>query len=220
MHGRLYNSGVVLLWLATMTWLVKDKVLPPLLTGEPPTALQIVDAQRNASLVGWSILCNDRQIGWAISDAKQQSSDTSPKPEFDLRPRRAAIERADGHTGPGAHPRPGDDGNHVGRAEPLSAMDRATRSNKVKMDARSVVTVNALGRLTQFRSTIQIDLLPEPISVSGVADGDQVRLQTRMGNLSFRTDAYLPTRALPSDALSPQTQLPGLRGPKLDRSGL
>ena len=48
MYSRWFNAAVVVLWLATMSWLVTEKVLPPLLVGEPPSYHQVIEAQ-NAS---------------------------------------------------------------------------------------------------------------------------------------------------------------------------
>jgi hypothetical protein len=193
MHGRWFNSGVVLLWLATMTWLVKEKVLPPLLTGEPPNYSKIIEAQENAPTVGWQILCNDQRVGWALSDASLQPNELT-----DIHGR-----------------------IHV-RSLPLTATMSsglraflqlfAGRIDDLRMDAWSVLTIDQLGRLAQFESAVRVEPFQETISVTGTVDnGDQLQLQFHAGGASFHTEAYLPSHALLSDALSPQTQLPGLR---------
>ena len=48
MHSRWYSVAVVLLWLATMGWLVSQKVLPSLVIGEPPDYQAILAVQRGA----------------------------------------------------------------------------------------------------------------------------------------------------------------------------
>lgn len=45
MHSRWFNLTVVLLWLTMMTWLIKLKVMPAMLIGEPPSYAEILDAQ-------------------------------------------------------------------------------------------------------------------------------------------------------------------------------
>ena len=82
MHSRWFNGVVVLLWLAMMSWLVMEKVLPPLLVGEPPSYSKIVEAQGHAPPVGWRISCNGRRLGWALSDTKLQPQ----RPDGDARP--------------------------------------------------------------------------------------------------------------------------------------
>jgi len=60
MSSRWFNTAVVVLWLATMSWLVKEKVLPPLLIGEPPSYSEIIEAQnrefarRLGRVLGWT----------------------------------------------------------------------------------------------------------------------------------------------------------------------
>ncbi len=69
-----FNTAVVLLWLATISWLVTEKVLPPLLVGEPPNYSRIIESQEHGSLTGWHILINRRCVGWALSETQRQSS--------------------------------------------------------------------------------------------------------------------------------------------------
>ena len=64
MHSWRFNTAVMLLWLAAMTWLVKEKVLPPLTVGEPPNYSRIIESH-GASPSGWNILVNRHCIGWA-----------------------------------------------------------------------------------------------------------------------------------------------------------
>ena len=66
MQGRWFNTAVVLLWLVTMTWLVKEKVLPPLLVGEPPSYSRIVEARRDAPPVGWRMSLESPAAGLGL----------------------------------------------------------------------------------------------------------------------------------------------------------
>ena len=193
MHGRWFNTGVVLLWLTTMSWLVKEKVLPPLLTGQPPRYSEIIKAQKYAPPVGWQILCNEEPIGWALSDAKpQQSGLTEIRGRVHVRtfPLR-------GTTSSGLRTLLKWAGQHI---------------DDLQLDAWNVLKVDSLGRLAEFDSTVRVDPFQETISVSGVVEnGNQLHLQFRAGGASFRSEAYLPSQGLLSDALSPQMELPGLR---------
>ena len=72
MNSRWYNTAVVVLWLATMSWLVTEKVLPPLLVGEPPSYRQIIEAQNRDPPVGWQVLWKGQPLGWALTDTKLQ----------------------------------------------------------------------------------------------------------------------------------------------------
>ena len=66
MTSTWFNVAVVLLWLATMSWLITQKVVPALLVGEPPNYRTVVEAQQDDPLVGWSMSWNERKVGWAI----------------------------------------------------------------------------------------------------------------------------------------------------------
>jgi hypothetical protein len=192
MQSRWFNVAVLTLWVATMSWLVTVKVLPSLLVGDPPSYSQIVEAQKDAPPVGWRMSINHRPLGWALSDTKLQPTgltDIHGRVHFDALPLDEMI--------PGW----------------LRALARMIRQpmDQLKMDARSVLTIDSLGNLMRFDSAMRVDPLNEVISVRGVVEGRQLELVVRSGNMSFTNEAFLPSDALLTDALSPQSQLPGLR---------
>lgn len=192
MQSRWFSTAVVLLWLGTMTWLVKEKVLPSLLVGEPPSYSKIIEAQRQTPPVGWRVSFNNRPIGWALTDTKLQSSGLTEihgRVHFDTLPLQEMM--------PGW----------------LRSLSRLIEhpADKLQMDARSVLTIDALGHLVRFNSKVRVDPLNEVICVRGTVEGRKLELLVRTGPASFSSEAMLPSDALLSDALSPQTQLPGLR---------
>src|SRR6185295_11226833 len=67
MGSRLYNTVVVLFWVATMSWLLVSKVLPPLRVGDPPAYPSVASNDPNPDPVCWIIRSNDAVIGWAAS---------------------------------------------------------------------------------------------------------------------------------------------------------
>jgi hypothetical protein len=75
MYSRWFNFAVMALWLATMSWLVTDKIVPRLLIGEPPRYETIVQARKKNPVVGWKMLLDGRQLGWALSEAKTLEND-------------------------------------------------------------------------------------------------------------------------------------------------
>ena len=70
MNSMWFNVAVVLLWVATMSWLISQKVVPSLLVGEPPSYRTIVEAKQEEPLVGWSMTWNDRRVGWALDTTR------------------------------------------------------------------------------------------------------------------------------------------------------
>lgn len=192
MQSRWFNTTVVILWLATMSWLVKAKVLPPLLVGDPPSYSKIVAAQKQSPPVGWRVRFNNQQIGWALSDTKAQPSgltDIHGRVHFDTLPLEEMM--------------PG----WLRAISPLIARP----IGPMQMDARSILTIDPLGRLVRFNSKVRVDPMNEVICVRGTVDGRKLDLLVRTRTASFPTEALLPSDALLSDALSPQAQLPGLR---------
>ena len=192
MHSRWFNATVVVLWLATMGWLVTEKVLPPLLVGEPPNYQTIVDAQKKEPPAGWRLMFNDRPVGWALSSTASQPNGLTEirgRVHFDTLPLEEMT--------PGW----------------LRTLFRLVERpvDGLKMDARSVLFIDPLGRLVRFESVVKLDPLNEVIRVRGDVEGKQLQLVVRSGDFSFTNEAYLPSNSLLGDALSPQTQLPGLR---------
>ncbi len=193
MYSRWYSVMVVGLWLAAMSWLVIEKVLPRLLIGEPPSYRTIRAAQKRESPVGWSMDFNGRRLGWALST-------TSPGPNgvTEIRSRvhfdHLPLEEL---------------------APPwLRTLLKMTQRPiaPIKMDVQSTLTVDPLDRLQRFESLVRLDPLKDAIVLRGVLDGTKLTLTVTAGGLpSKKTDFYLPSDVLVGDALSPQTQLPGLR---------
>ncbi len=191
MNSRWFNMAVVILWLATMTWLVKEKVLPPLLYGDPPGYSEIVEAQNREPPVGWKVSLGGRPLGWALTDTKRQKSGMTEihgRVHFDSLPLDAMM---------------------PGWLKPFSKLI-GKPLNDLRLDARSELLIDPFGRLLRFDSTVRLDPLNQIVSMRGEVEGRQLQLVVRSGNLSFTHDVALPQNALLSDALSPQTRLPGL----------
>ena len=192
MYSRWFNAAVVMSWRATMSWLVTAKVLPPLLIGEPPNYRSIVEAQRSSPPVGWRVSFDGRPLGWGLSDTTRQQNgltDIRCAVHFDSVPLKEMM--------PGW----------------LRVFSQWSREpiNYLQMDAESELTIDALGRLVRFHSTVRMDPFDEMIRIRGTTEGRQLYLTVSTGGASFTTETFLPSDALLSDALSPQVQLPGLR---------
>jgi hypothetical protein len=191
MYSRWYTPAVILLWLSTMSWLVWQKVLPPMLVGDPPKQQEILAARTHELPVGWDISFNGRVLGWAVSTTQRL-------------PNGGIVLRGVTHFNqlPVNEITPGWIQTLFKLAE-----QPATR---VRLDARSSVELNRDGRPTRFRSVVQLPPLGDTIELEGQIEGTQINLVARSGEFSFTTQTHLPAGAAVGDALSPQTQLPGL----------
>ena len=192
MYSRWFNAAVVMLWLATMSWLVTKKVLPPLLIGEPPNYRSIVEAQRSSPPVGWRVSLNGQPLGWALSDTKLRRTgltDIRGTVHFDSVPLKEMM---------------------PGWLQVFSEWSREP-IDRLRMDAESELTIDGLGFLVRLDSTVRVDPFDEVIRIRGTVEGRQLHLTVLTGGASFTKEMFLPSDALLSDALSPQTQLPGLR---------
>ncbi|MBN1394722.1 MAG: hypothetical protein JW959_06835 [Pirellulales bacterium] len=193
MYSRWFNVTVVVLWLATMSWLVRTKVLPLLEIGEPPRLAEIVESQRDDPPIGWEIFIDKERLGWALTETKSRDSgmrEVRGRVHFDELPLAKIM---------------------PGWLKPISQV--AGRSvDELRIDARSVLTVDALGHLLCFESAVRLDPLDEVIGMSGLVEEGLLKLSVSTAYGSFKKELSLPPNALPSDFFSPQTELPGLRG--------
>ena len=86
MENRWFTSLIVLLWLATTTWLVVSKVVPPLRRGEPPRygSVYHVDdpAHPEQTAVGWNLSLGDTPLGWALTYLERTTDVTKVEAEF------------------------------------------------------------------------------------------------------------------------------------------
>jgi len=192
MNSTWYNVAVVLLWLATMSWLISQKVVPALLVGEPPSYRTIVEAQQEEPAVGWAMTWNDRRVGWAMN--------TTASLPNDLTEVRSLVHFDD---------------------LPLEEMTppwlrslllpEEGLSIQLQMEAKSKLIFDPLERLSQFESSLGFQGMEDVIKVRGSLDGTQLQVSVHSGDFTYDTELLLPRGALLNDALSPQTQLPGLR---------
>ena len=67
MGNQPFNVVVVVFWLATMSWLVVVKILPPLRVGEPPNYASILKQSGDEPPACWTIRMHGDTIGWAAN---------------------------------------------------------------------------------------------------------------------------------------------------------
>lgn len=192
MQSRWFNVAVVLLWLTTMGWLVRTKVLPALLVGEPPSSQSVLEAQRREPPVGWDMSWNGKPLGWALNLIAPLPSDLTElrsRVHFDFLPLRDII------------PAP---------LLPLvGSLDE--ESTRISTNVNSQLVYDPLGRLSRFMSALQFEGVPDAVTVRGAIDGPKLRLSIYTGNFNLDKELPIGSKTMLNDAMSPQTHLPGLR---------
>lgn len=192
MGNHPFNVIVVLFWLATMSWLVVVKVLPPLRVGEPPSYSSILQQSGEQPPVCWSIRLHDKSIGWAASKTVRRKDGIT---ELYSRVYLADLPLED--LAPG----------WLG-----SVLKPALRNfGPLDVDKKSRLVIDPLGRLVGFVSRVRIGDVPDVIKVQGQIEGSTLTMVVQSGEISYTIERDLPPNALIADELSPQARMPGLR---------
>jgi len=188
MSNRWFNLAIVLFWLASMSWLIAEKVAPPLMVGERPAA--IVEESHPARVpIAWQLLLNDQPLGWA-------STDTVERPD-------RVIE---------LHNRVHLDRFPLREIAPWLAQlfDPQGRDSQTAFDTDSRIETSE-GRLLGFRTSISFGEIQDAILVHGTAENEQLKLNVRAGDFHYPTSVQLSNDTLVGDSFSPRTRLNNLR---------
>ena len=174
MYSRWSNAAVIILWLSAMGWLMVEKVLPPLLLGQPPSYRTILDAQRDEPPVGWNMSFDGRRLGWALS--------TTERLEDDLTEVRSWVHF---------------DELPLDRLTPdwLRALVRLAERpvGNLEMDAKNTTLIDPLGRLSSFNSEVRVKPLDDLIRMQGTIEGTRLKIEIHTGGLVYETEKYFPT---------------------------
>ena len=204
MYSRWFSTVVVLLWLSTMGWLVKEKVLPQLLLGDPPSHRSILEARRGEPAVSWQLLCNHRNVGWAKSATARLPDggtridnhvhfDDLPVDQFAPSWLRGIFNMVDGES----KSRQGK--SHLGKSH-----------SGITTDVAGALTIDGSNRLSRIDSTISFSPSGQEISMRGIVKDGKLKLNVRSLDILFKTQIPIDDDALLCDALSPTACLPGL----------
>jgi hypothetical protein len=188
MSNRWFTLVIVLFWLASMSWLIAEKVVPPLLVGERPSDVA-EEVQPARTPVAWQLLLNDQPLGWASTDTVER-----PDRVVELR-NRVHLDRLP-----------------LKETAPWLArlLDPKGRDEQMSFDTDSLIEM-ADGRLLGFRTSVSFGELKDAILVNGTAEGNQLKLNIRAGDLNYPTSTELSADTLVGDSLSPRARLNDLR---------
>jgi hypothetical protein len=200
MESRWFNTAVVLIWMCTTTWLVVAKVLPPLRRGQPPNYRSMYarsSEDKKEETVGWDLTLSGKPLGWAVSrlktpevtSASGKMTEVSSRIHFDRVP--------------------------LAELSPswMRIMLRTTADpiDDLQMDVFSTLTIDTLGHLEGFQSRLNVAGARDAISIVGRVHATLLKIEVKSGDFVYPFETYLPSDALVSDELSPQSRLLGLR---------
>jgi len=204
MFGRLFTGAVIVLWLASMTWLLGEKVIPPLLGGDPPDYLgELAHVSQESPPDAWRLRWKERTIGFAASELVPRADgvDRHSFVEFEELPLDSLLSELIG---------------------PLSAVVKpfleGARDLRVNLLAATRMRFNSEKRLTGFDTTMDLGDFRDFLKVQGAvaADGTlsleaQVMPSSGPRGHTIRQTLKLPPEALLESSLAPRSQLRNLQ---------
>ena len=205
MFNRWYIVGVLACWLASMSWLFVEKILPTLTEGQRPQYSEVLPAPAAPPRqVCWQIEYRGEVIGEARTMSRREidgAGKVESNIQFDDLPLSEIMSELLGSFG-----------NLIG---PLWTGDQNLR---LKMNVSSEMNVATDGNLESFTTEVRISDLPNVIRIEGVADGGLLKIavltaddETGEMRVRYRHEIDLPDEAMVSDSLSPQDRLTQLK---------
>jgi hypothetical protein len=204
MFGRIFNGLVVVFWMIAMTWLLAEKVIPPMLGGDPPDYHSVLEPPTREELPdAWKLRWKERTVGFAASRIEVRSTgelDRLSFVEFEDLPLEAILSEMLG---------------------PVAAIVKPLIQNSPGVDLNMLVatrmTFGADRRLSRFDTTIDLSDFRGFLKLNGtVQEGGKLDIvaQLSSGSLgsghTFKHSVQLPPEALVEGSLSPRPELKDL----------
>lgn len=204
MPSRTYWIPALILWFASMGWLVSTKILPALSAGNPPDYGQLLPntAVRDPEPIRWSIRWNGKNIGWAENKITRSFDGTGRivnEVNFEQLPVDEMLRDVMGVLGRLAGPLTGEIG-------------------PIDMHVVTNLDFDNYGVLSRFTTKVDIGTLLELLLIEGHVKDDKLDLAARVKSdgenateVYRRKEVKLPPDALVADTFSPRPKLANLR---------
>jgi len=204
MFGRIFNGLVVVFWMIAMTWLLAEKVIPPMLGGDPPDYQSVLAPAAKENLPdAWKLRWKARTVGFAASRVEARPNgelDRLSYVEFEDLPLEAILSEMLG---------------------PVAAIVKPLIQNNRGLDLDMVVasrmTFDADRRLARFETNIDLSDFRDFLRLEGTVQEDgklDIVAQLSRGSFgsgqTFKHSVQLPPEALVEGSLSPRPELKGL----------
>jgi hypothetical protein len=208
MTHRLVMLAVVACWLASMSWLFVEKILPTIRGGQRPDFDAVLPAEDEPPQpVCWEIMFNGESIGRASSLAVRDADGAGhieSTVDFERLPLSDILSELLGSAGAFIKPLWMTSDNLLMKMSVASRMEIASGGN-----LKSFVTNVRLADLERLLVRVRGEVHGRTLSVSVYLPGDALDGPDAM-RLRFRDEIDLPDEALVGGALSPQSQLANL----------
>lgn len=209
MTNRWFNAGVLVFWLVAMSWLLSQKVLPPLLSGDPPdydAALPVKAEDTTPPAVCWRLMWDDRVIGTAASQPVHtpDGAELRSVVRFSRLPMKNLL------------------GQLLGAMAPLVSASLGDDEFSPNMNVATRMRFDHERRLEDFQTVVDLSELPQFIDLDGRVDSNgklSLIATARFGMpvpgepppfVRHRHEVDLPRDALVGDSLSPRSELRNL----------
>ncbi|MDA1050501.1 MAG: hypothetical protein O3C40_08470 [Planctomycetota bacterium] len=204
MFGRIFNGVVVVFWMIAMTWLLAEKVIPPMLGGDPPDYQSVLEpAARDALPDAWKLRWKQKTVGFAASRVEVR-----PDGELD---RLTFVEFEDLSL----------DAILSEMLGPVAAIVKPLLQSSRGLDLDMVVatrmTFDADRRLARFDTNIDLGDFRDFLTLQGAVQEDgklDIVVRLSSGNFgagqTFKHSVQLPPEALVEGSLSPRPELKDL----------
>lgn len=183
MSNKLYVGSVVLIWIASMSWLVTERILPPFFQGDPP-GTSIV---RQKEPVAWQIQVDSKPCGMAVMQAIEADG--------------GAIAVYSNVT-LSKIPWP--------KSTPLwmTAFKSTIGKLSIEMDTR--LGFDSLNRLADFESKFVVGANTTPVILRGRIQGGELQLKVRASTITKEFKHQWNDRGNFTSEIMPETKLLGI----------
>jgi len=181
MANRIFVSSIVVLWLGSMTWLVVERILPSLVSGQPPA----IENYKTNEVVAWDVRWGGESVGYAASVRLEGVAGAMELHNRILLDDAPLIDLA-----------------------PLWMRHAVGNIGSMSFDASTRVEFDSLGNFSAFESRISLNDMPSVLSISGRVNDSNLDLKIRSSDISYPISIYMPDRKALNEALFPNARLP------------
>ncbi|TWT98040.1 hypothetical protein Pla108_21950 [Botrimarina colliarenosi] len=180
MGNRLYTGAVFVGWLAAMTWLVTDRILPPFFGGDAPATRR----SNQVEPVAWRIEMGNKPCGVAVLQAVAGDGGAKEVHSY------LQLDRIEAPKG-----------------APVWLTPALQSLHSMTVSMRTTTVYDAMDTLSSFHSRLQLNKSDFPIDLRGRVQAGQLRLSIRVGDHTHRIDHQWPGNGVMGGDITPSGRL-------------